>query len=187
MARPVPKIKIAVNLLYSQGIALKLPAKILRWLLSAGRYIGIIVEILVLVTFAARFKLDGDLAEVNESINRQIPYIENYSSDIDSIKTIQFKLSVVKNNFDEAVPWGGILNKFASLTPKTTSFNSLYFEKSKTNEGFDFKLNGQSISNNDLSLLLYGLKKDSGFQDVHLANLTFDASNLIFTITGAVK
>ena len=91
MPKYIPKFKISLNLLYSQGTPLKWPAKILTWALSAGRYIGIAVEILVLATFAARFKFDADLADLKEKINQQIPYIESLQKEESLIKQTQFR------------------------------------------------------------------------------------------------
>lgn len=187
MAKPAQQVKISLNLLYPQGIPLKLPVRLFKWLLSFGRYIGIIVEILVLVTFAARFKLDADLAEVNEKINQQIPYVENLSPQADSIKQTQFKLSVVKKNLSSSPDWKIALDKIAKLTPKNTSFNSLNLEPSKVGKDLKFRINGVASTNNELALLLNGLKNDPILKDINLANLSFDEAGLLFTITGATK
>lgn len=186
MPKTVQQIKLNLNLLHPQGIPLKLPAKILKWLLSFGRYIGIIVEILVLVTFAARFKLDADLADINEKINQQIPFIENLKTQEQLVKQTQFKIAVIKKNLNLSPSWQNILDKLSAQIPKGTTLNSLSFDHSKTSE-LQFKMVGLASSNNDLAILLNGLKKEPTFKDIHLAALNLDDSGLNFTITGAVK
>ena len=63
-AQKEDKLKIKLNLLHTQGLPEKLPVKFLKWLVNYGRYIVVLVEIIVLVAFVARFKLDADLAEI---------------------------------------------------------------------------------------------------------------------------
>ena len=73
----MPKAKIikfpAINLdlLRPQSSPEKLFSRLLRWLLSTGRYIFIFVEALVLIVFISRFKLDDDLASKKEAIEQQ--------------------------------------------------------------------------------------------------------------------
>ena len=68
----MPKSKahpaIDLNLLKPQSKPEKLPVRLLRWLLASGRYLFVFVEAIVLIAFAARFKLDEDLAAKKEDI-----------------------------------------------------------------------------------------------------------------------
>lgn len=187
MPKATQPIKLNLNLLHPQGIPLKLPVKILKWLLSTGRYIGIFVEILVLVTFAARFKLDADLADINDKINQQIPFIENLSTDQQTIKQVQFKLGIIKKNLDYIPNWQNILSKMSAQIPKGTILTSINFEHTKTSPELQFRIVGQASSNNDLAILLNGLKHDITFKNISLIALTLDDTGLNFTITGAAK
>lgn len=187
MPKTAKLLKLNLNLLYPQGIPLKLPTKIFKWLLSFGRYIGIIVEILVLVTFAARFKLDADLADVNEKINRQIPFIENKKADEQKIKQTQFKLTEIKKALASVPNWQEILKKMSDEAPKGTVFTNLSFDHSKTSPELQFKITGTASSNNDLAILLSGLKKQPAFKDINLGSLGLDETGLTFTITGGIK
>lgn len=187
MAKSAQPIKLNLNLLYPQGIPLKLPTRLLKWLLSFGRYIGIIVEILVLVTFAARFKLDADLADINDKINRKIPPIENKHQDEQNIKQLQFKLAVIKKNLDFVPNWQNILDKLAAQTPKGTSFTNLNFETGKNSLELQFKVAGTAASNNDLAIFLNGLKNEPTFKNINLISLSLDDTGLNFAITGVAK
>ncbi len=187
MPKTAKPLRLNINLLYPQGIPLKLPTKILKWLLSFGRYIGIIVEILVLVTFAARFKLDADLADVNEKINQQIPAIENRAKDEQNIRLLQFKLTAAKKGFDQVPNWQNILNNLSAQIPKGTIFTNISFERAKNSADLQFKIVGTASSNSDLAILLNGLKSQPSFQNVNLVSLNLDDTGLSFSIIGAVK
>ncbi len=62
MSKSKVKLAIHLNLLKPQSNPEQLPIKLFRWLLLSGRYIFVFVEALVLIAFAARFKLDADIA-----------------------------------------------------------------------------------------------------------------------------
>src|SRR5438270_3459420 len=100
MPNPVQKVfaKINLNLLYPQGIPEQLPLRFLKWLISYGRFIAVAVEILVLATFIARFKLDADLSDIKQKIKDQAPYIQALSIDEAIIKETQLRLSTIKKN-----------------------------------------------------------------------------------------
>lgn len=187
MPKYIPKFKISLNLLYSQGAPLKWPAKLLKWALSAGRYIGIAVEILVLATFAARFKFDADLADLKEKINQQIPYIESLQKEESLIRETQFKIGFVKKAIAQSPKWSNNLTLLSKQTPKGIIFSSLNFNHPESSNSLEFKITGIASSNNDLAVFLNGLKNDPNFKDVNLVNLSFDQIGLNFTVTGAAK
>lgn len=187
MAKPAPHPKVNLNILYPQGIPQKLPARLLKWVLTFGRYIAVLVEILVLVTFAARFKLDADLADTNEKINQQIPFIESLSTQEQQIRQTQFKLETVKTVFATSPSWEQILNKISGQTPLGVKLKTLDFDHSSSISNLQFKLSGQSSSNNDLAIFLNGLSNEPSFKDISLVNVTFQTEGLVFTITGATK
>src|SRR3989338_10870849 len=90
-----PKLVINLDLLKPQSNPDKLPTKLFHWLLYSGRYIFVFVEALVLIAFAARFKLDADLAAKKEAIEEKIPYIENLRPYEILIRETQLKLSTI--------------------------------------------------------------------------------------------
>lgn len=184
---PAPKFKINLNLLHPQGIPLKWPIQLIKWALSGGRYLGIAVEILVLIAFAARFKLDGDLTNLKEQINQQVPFIDSLSSQAQTIRETQFKLSVVKNAYSSSANWAQILKDLSSQTPPGVIYNSLTFNKPAGSQNLELKITGQASSNNDLAVFLNGLKNHEKFKNINLSNINFDSTGLIFTITGGLK
>src|SRR3989344_3939157 len=97
---PKPKsTKLIINfdLLKPQSNPEKTSVKILRWLLSTGRYIFIFVEAVVLIAFITRFKLDEDLASKNEAIKQQVPYIQSLKSTENLIRQTQLKIASINS------------------------------------------------------------------------------------------
>lgn len=185
MAAQPPHPKLALNLLYPQGIPQKLPVKLLKWVLTFGRYIAIAVEIVVLATFAARFKLDADLANIKERINQQIPFIESLSATETQIRQMQFKIEVIKQTYNSSPSWKETFDKIANQTPLGIKLLTLSFDRTK--EPTQFKIVGTAVSNNDLGAFISGLKTEERFADINLASLAYDRGEISFTITGTIK
>ena len=45
--------------------------KFLKWLLNVGRWIVIVTELIVIIAFVSRFKLDRDLTNLNEKVKQK--------------------------------------------------------------------------------------------------------------------
>jgi hypothetical protein len=63
--------KQEINLLPREEFEKKPIGKFLTWALSIGRYIIIFTELIVILAFLSRFKLDRDLSDLNQSIREK--------------------------------------------------------------------------------------------------------------------
>lgn len=180
--------RLNINVLYPQGIPLKLPARIIKWLLTFGRYIGIAVEILVLATFAARFKFDADLADVNENINKQIPYIDSLTTQENLIRQSQFKLTVIKRVLTSTPSWQDIMSKISAQLPEGIKITTINLDHSQaTDRQVVFKITGNALTNSDLAVFLSGLNSVNSFKEINLSNVSLGDNGFSFTVTGATK
>lgn len=180
-----PKFVIHLDLLKPQSNPEKIFAKAIRWLLSSGRFIFIFVEALVLMAFVARFKLDADLASKKEAIEQQIPYIESLKPFEILIRQTQFKLSTIDSLHKSFADYPQILKKIADQTPSGVKITNLNMEKSVAK--ITIRLNGQAQNNNDLAILLDGLKQDPFFSEVNITSIGFEKGSLIFSLNAQAK
>jgi Tfp pilus assembly protein PilN len=183
-----PKGKVSginINLLLPQGSAQKLPVKFLKWLVSYGRFIAIVVEIIVVATFVVRFKLDADLASLKDQINHQVPFIEDKAQDEARIRQFQFKLATIKKTHAAAPDWKSVLENISQQMPSSTKLTTINLDKS-SGSTLLFKVSGRSSTSNDLSVLLAGLKQAKSFRNITLTNINFDAGQIVFSISGEV-
>ncbi len=65
-----------VNLLPPSEFELSFWGRFLKWAVTTGRYIIILTELVVIIAFLSRFKLDEDLRNVNDGINNQVSYLD---------------------------------------------------------------------------------------------------------------
>ncbi len=180
-----PKLKIHLDLLKPQSNSEKLPIKLMRWLLSTGRYIFIFVEGLVLIAFIARFKLDADLSTRKEAIDQQVPYIQSLKSYEILIRQTQLKLSTI-DTFKRISPdYSLILKKIADQTPVDVKLINMNLNKNIDN--LAIQINGQAQTSNDLISFVTGLKSDQTFSDVNLASVGLEEKIISFTITTSAK
>ncbi len=178
---PSAKLSIRLDLLKPQSNPEKLLTKLLRWLLSSGRYIFIFVEAVMLLAFIARFKLDADKIDRKEAIEEQIPYIESLKPVEVSIRQTQLKLSTINSFYSNYTDFSQVLKKIANQTPSGVKVTSLNLQKNVAK--ISIQLNAQAQTNNDLASFLAGLKQDSFFSDVNVTNIGFEQGNLNFSLT----
>lgn len=95
LPNPLPKIKI--NLIPQDPFMSSVVGKFLVWSLSIGRYIVILTELVVILSFLSRFKLDRDLTDVNEAIASQKAVITSYGQLEDDFLATQSRINFIKS------------------------------------------------------------------------------------------
>ena len=187
MAKPVQqssKLRINLNLLHPKESPLKLPERFLKWLISYGRFIVIFVEIIVVAAFLTRFKLDADLDNLKNQINRDLPYIEGKSADEALIKQAQTKLALIDKIYLNDEKWQETIVEISSQIPASIVFTGLTLEE-KDEKAVNFRVNGTTPSNSDLGIFLNNLRALDNFSEINLSSISFDQQQIIFTITGS--
>lgn len=185
MPKKSAKSLINLDLLRPQSEPQRLLVKAFRWILSAGRYLIIGVEVIVLGAFIFRFKLDADIAATKETIEEQVPFIESLKADEELIRTTQFQVATIKLIKETNPDYSLILQKIADQTPTGVTIVSLNLQKSlgKT----EIKISGTASSQGELSSLMTGLKEDENFIDLNLVSVSLEQGVINFTLTAAAQ
>lgn len=174
------KISLNIDLLRPQGEPQKIPVRLLHWILSAGRYLIIIVEIVVLAAFVSRFKLDNDLAETKDEIDLKAPFVQALKPDEILVKKLKFQLTSIRDLKGRQTDFVSILDNIAAQTPGGVTLSNLAFENSPGS--VQVKITGNAQNNDQLATLVYGLKSGTNFQDVNIASIGLDKGLINFTI-----
>lgn len=183
---PLPKPHLKINLLYPQGLPQRLPALFLRWLLSYGRVILILVEVVVLATFAMRFSLDSQISDNKDLITRNTQPITVLASDEQAIRQTQFKLQFISSRLNPPIDFATAMDKFASQVPSGIRFTNLSIDNSVPQQP-TFRITGNASTNTDLNYFVTLLRQNPTFSDVNLSNLGVDQDRITFSITGNLK
>ena len=99
--------------------------KFLTFSLTFGRYIIIGTEIVVLVAFLSRFKLDRDLIDLKDQIKEKQRILSTQKQIEEKVNNLQLRLWQIK--LADAAGGSGILAlpQIASLTPENITYKSI--------------------------------------------------------------
>lgn len=186
MAETAPqpqKLRIKLNLLHPKEAPTKLPEKFLKWMISYGRFIVILVEIIVVAAFLARFKYDADLDNLKRQINLDLPYVEGLATDEALIKQTQSKLALIDKTYLASDRWQETVTEIGAQMPQSIQLVGLALED-KDEKSINFKINGVTFSNSDLGVFINNLRKQEDFKEINLASIVFNSQEISFTITG---
>lgn len=185
MPKSSPKLAIHLDLLKPQSNPEKILVKIMRWVLSTGRYLLIFVEGIVLLAFIARFKFDADLATRKEAIEQQTAYIEALRDTEILIRQTQLKLSTIAAAKTSSVDYPAILKKIADQTPLGIKITGINLGKNINQASI--QITGQAQNNNDVTNFVIGLKEDQSFSDVKLTSIGLEEGIINFSLTASNK
>ncbi len=187
MAKRRPGFFINIDLLHPRSEQPKIWVKALSWMLSNGKYFVIVVEIVVVGAFLSRYKFDNDLANIQDKIKEQVPYIQSLHETELTLRTTQFQLATISKTKKESPNWSQLMTKIASLTPQNTKLTNVSFDRTQKLLKTSLTISGQANSNTELAAFVKALQQDQTFMDITLNSLNFDKQNLLFTISGGLK
>lgn len=119
-----PPAQIKINLLPKDPFFESVVGRSLRWALSAGRYIVIFTELVVIVSFVTRFSLDRQLTDVNSDIVQKELIIQSYGELETNFRIAQAKIAKIKSldqesNITEVFPY------ISEITPEGIQLSKL--------------------------------------------------------------
>lgn len=171
MAAPKPK---KINLLVQEGFENSQIGKILAWLLSVGRAIVIVVELVVICAFLSRFWFDRqltDLIEQNNSKRAQVEASQNFENEF---KSVQKRLAAVKQIAEVKLSPSIYIKDASRLLPSEVILENIAFSQGK------FSFDGAASSESGLAGFIKSMEESNNFKDVTLANISLDPTSLVF-------
>ncbi|MBL7159797.1 PilN domain-containing protein [Candidatus Microgenomates bacterium] len=159
-------LKLKINLLSKKDLEEKALGRFLKWSLSFGRYIIVGTEIIVLIAFFSRFKLDRQLTDLHEAINQK-EVIVQFNLDFENkSRNIQQQLAEIKNIEKDYNLSLQLLNFLEKNLPKDIAFKTLTLSQGK------ISLAGTSLSNSSFIDFLARIRASEKFSQVILQDLS---------------
>lgn len=177
MAAPKPK---KINLLVKEGFENSQIGKILSWLLTVGRAIVIVVELIVILAFLSRFWLDRQLTDLAEANNTKRAQIEASQTFEQNFKSLQARLAVVKQIDNARLLPSVYIKEAAKLLPQDVILLDISFNQNK------FAFSGISASEAGLAGFIKALEKSDKFTSVGLDTISLNRGE-VFYIKFSVK
>lgn len=158
--------KATIELLPQEEWEKKSVGKFLKWTLTIGRYIVITTELVVILAFLSRFKLDRDLTNLNEKIKQQQAIINSSAEFEQDFRFLQKRLTTIESLKRNQLEAGTILLELSTLTPIDIAFADLSIAKNEVS------LTATALSEAGLATFLKNLQSSSRFASLTVSQLT---------------
>jgi len=160
-----------INLLPKTEFEMSFWGRFLKWSLTAGRYIIILTELVVIMAFMSRFKLDHDLSDLNDAILGKQALLEASSNTEKVLRLTQARLNLADQKLKVNPVPSEVISKIIGLFPAGTFLNSIALV------GSDLTLDLTSASESGLGTFVGALSTDTMFKAVDLTSVTSDSGS----------
>jgi len=174
---------ININLLPRDPFFATPLGSILRWALSAGRYIVIFTELIVIISFAARFTLDRQLTDLNGELQQKKAIVLSYGELEQRVRNTQVKIANYQS-LEQDTNLAEIFEKLSTVTPKAITLNRLGIASSS------ITIDGSAPSQSVFNILITNLQLSPDFSSITVSKVESADKNIpgfVFTLTAQTK
>jgi len=162
---PARKKLPLINLVPKDPFYETIIGKTMLWSLKIGRYLIVFTEIIVIMSFASRFKLDKDLTDLNTKILQKTAVVDSYGDIEKRVRLIQKKSELV----------AGILKENTALSDIDIASSKVPNDVKLTRLGVRadiVELTGLARSATGFAQLLSNLQHEPAFKAVTVDQIT---------------
>lgn len=160
------KKQVNINLLIRDQTGNSFSEQFLAWILTYGRYIIIITQIIVLSVFFFRFKIDRDHTDLKESVTQKKAILESFSDLEAEVRLVQGRLTNIKSISTYQDSLIKVMRFLQQGTPGDTNFSNLVL----TSNHINFQATAGNLRS--FSYILRQLQQDKKFSEVTLQDMT---------------
>lgn len=139
--------------------------KLLKWTLTFGRYTVIATELIVILAFVSRFKLDRDLTDLYEEIQQKQAIIQATSDFEEEFRFLQKRLATIQDLEEKQLATAGVIEELSLLLPLDVSLTDLSVADKKVS------LTATALSEQGLASFLNNLKTSDRFERLVLSDI----------------
>lgn len=154
-----------INLLPASEFEDSFWGRFLKWGITAGRKVIIVTELVVILAFLSRFKLDEDIRRLNDEITGKRNLLESNMSFEDRFRELKAKIAAVKDVEKRQSDASETLGKVSGYVPTEVRLQSLLISKDVAN------LAGVSIDEKALKEMITRMDKDQDWRSIELSNM----------------
>ncbi|MFC1711612.1 PilN domain-containing protein [Patescibacteria group bacterium] len=160
------QFKLNINLLPKEQLDSTAVGKFLKWALTFGRYIVIFTELIVIIAFIYRFKLDKDLIKLNSEIEQKSAIITSQQEFENTTRLLQKRLELIKETHLKNLFPSVVLEELARILPLDLVIDDLGVDNSSV------KIKGKALSKEGLSTFFQGLQNSEHFTNINLDSVS---------------
>ncbi len=165
-ASSIPKI----NLIPKDPFYESLIGKIMVWAIQVGRYIIVFTEIIVIMSFASRFKLDRDLTDLTARVTQKRAIVDSFGDVESRTRLIQKKIQTAKDIMEDSKAMM-YLDKLSARIPAGVQLTQLAYDE--TQLSFD----GRATNSLSFAQLVQALQQETLFRGVSVDKITSGEAN----------
>lgn len=172
--------KKGINFLAGKSFESTSLGKFLHWALTAGRWIVIITELVVILCFLSRFKLDRDLMDLSETIKQQQAIITSLEDLENNFRNLQKRLQTINQLNKERILTSVLLEELTQITPLDVSLNELTVKKEEV------FISASTLSENSLKNFVLAIEKSPSLEKVNLQEVNKrEVGQIEFSLTAS--
>lgn len=136
--------------------------RFLKWALTFGRWIVILTELVVILCFLSRFKLDRDLTDLGEKIRQEQAIITSFGELEKDFRNLQKRLSTIDKLEKEQFSFSLLLDELTKILPLDVSLTNLIIKEK------EMEISGLAFSEAGFGSFLKGLGENQKFEKISL-------------------
>lgn len=158
------KHKKSINLIIADRDT-SVSGQVLSWALTYGRYIIIVIQIVVLSVFFLRFKLDRDHTDLKEAVSQKQALVQSVADVEAEIRAVQKKLANIRKSTTNQDLSIRILQFLQDNTPSDTNYTILNI----STDSVSFIATAKDLKS--FNFLLRRFQQPNRFVDVNLEDI----------------
>lgn len=166
---PSAPISPKLNLLPVDRFEYSKLGRFLKWALSAGRYVVVLTELIVIIAFISRFWFDRQLTDLREQRVQKAAVVDSFKDTQNKFEQTKAILNLVKNTLAGGVKTTVHLEEIQNLTPLGIEYQSISVSSQSAS------LAGFAPNTNSFSSLITLLQSDKNqsFKNVSVRQFGF--------------
>lgn len=127
------RLEPRVNLLPVDRFEYSKAGRFLQWMLTTGRHVLMLTELVVIIAFLSRFWFDRRLTDLKETRMQKEVLVDSYSEVFQSYSETQSQLTAIRRTLRDRLEADKKLERIQSLTPKGIEFEDIAVSSQSAN------------------------------------------------------
>jgi hypothetical protein len=175
--------KTKVNLLPKSDFESTKTGKLLEWITSAGRWIVVLTEFVVICAFLSRFYFDTKLANLFDVIRQKKAMVSSMADFEREFLLVQEKTKIIKGILAEERKPSATVIQISQLIPMDVTLSAIQIDRNT------LRISGTSLSEQGINVFLTGIKRQPNFYQINLGTINQKeySPDINFEITAVLR
>ena len=149
--------------------------KLTTWVISVGRIVIIVTELIAFSVFIGRIKLDRELTDLTDALENQLIVLENAKEFEKDFEDLQERLKVIKDLRQGQILVSKTVSLFSTLLPQNVGLTDLTLLPAAENRSREARLLAQTASPTGFAQTIHNLKNSPQVEKIALTAGRFSA------------